>query len=120
MPGERGVLCGGGFVGLRGDASICFARRVNGAASTARRRLDSTRKAPKRTQQQTRAKASDALEKAKACTALAQAKAAAPSLGAQVKTRRWPSLHLKLNLWPFSTFKEHAVSALTGISQSVD
>ena len=90
-------------------------RRVDGAQA-ARFHQEGTERTP----QQTRAKASDALEKAKACTALAQAKAAAPSLGAHVKTRRWPSLHLKLSLWPLSTFKEHAVSALTGISQSVD
>ena len=90
-------------------------RRVDGAQA-ARFHQEGTERTP----QQTRAKASDALENARAWTARAQAKAEAPSLGAHVKTRRWPSLHLKLNLWPFSTFKEHAVSALTGISQSVD
>ena len=90
-------------------------RRVDGAQA-ARFHQEGTERTP----QQTRAKASDALENAKAWTALAQARADAASRGAHVKTRRWPSLHLKLSLWPLSTFNEHAVKARTGISQSVD
>ena len=66
------------------EAPVAEAQAAVDGAQAARFHQEGTERTP----QQTRAQASDALEKARACTALAQARAEAPSLGAHVKTRR--------------------------------